>query len=904
MNHYQVGGSLSQDHPYYIRRQADVDLYQVLSGGQFCYVFNARQMGKSSLMVQVFHQLQRSGVYCAAIDLSRIGSETVTLEQWYKGFVVELWQAFDLCQTVNLKRWWDERRELSPAQRLGQFIEEILLVEVGSQVQPRPKLVLFLDEVDSVRGLNFSLNDFFRLIRACYNRRSLKPEYQRLTFALLGVATPSDLTTDHQRTPFNIGRSLDLSGFHVADAQPLAQGLVGSVSDPQVALQEIVMWTGGQPFLMQKVCQLVVEHPTSPQSIDDKAHIAHLIQKFVIQTWEFQDEPEHLRTIRDRLLSNPKFMGRLLGIYQQILEGEGVKFDGSREHIELLLSGLVINQQGQLEVKNSIYRAVFNADWVTQQLAQLRPYAQFLDAWVASGKQDDSYLWRGQALQNALTWASGQSLSNQDYQFLGASQELAKREAQTALEAVEQASQILATARQQASRDVRKRRIGWRWILGVTFSVIAPIFLSHSLGLLQGLEWNLFDQFVCWRSLEPAEQRIAIVTIDEQDITQVGYPIPDRVLAQAITTINAQQPRAIGLDLYRDLPVEPGHSELMRVFQSTPNLFGIEKVVGDDSAGETASQRIAPPPVLNQKGQVGFADQIEDADGKVRRALLSVLTEEDTPRYSLAVKLSLHYLAAVGITEQALDQSGQRLQLGKAIFEKFEPNDGGYVRARDWGYQLLINFRGTETSFLRIPLRQVLNRQVPPEQLRNRIILIGNVLESVKDTFRTPYNSKLFDSGQLMDGVTLHANIVSQIVSAALDGRSLIRVWSEPIEWLWIVAWTGAGAIIGWWWLRSPINPAIGILLASGGLVGSCYLAFLSGWWIPVVPALLGLWGAVIAIVIVINKQRERLQFRRTLALLLEAQRDDPTAGRIAIEYLKQSETKEHQMLIEQGFEP
>ena len=106
------------------------------------------------------------------------------------------------------------------------------------------------------------------------------------------------------------------------------------------------------------------------------------------------------------------------------------------------------------------------------------------------------------------------------------------------------------------------------------------------------------------------------------------------------------------------------------------------------------------------------------------------------------------------------------------------------------------------------------------------------------------------------------------------------------------------------WGLRSPINLAIGILLASGGLVGSCYLAFLSGWWIPVVPALLGFWGAVIAIVIVINKQRDRLQFRRTLALLLEAQRDHPTAGRIAIEYLKQSETKEHQTWIEQGLEP
>lgn len=894
MNHYQVGGSLSSDHPYYVRRQADIDLYQVLHQGQFCYVFNARQMGKSSLMVQVFHQLQRSGVYCAAIDLSRIGSATVTLEQWYKGFVVELWQAFDLGTTVNLKQWWEDRRDLAPVQRLGQFIEEILLVEVGRP--ERPKLVLFLDEVDSVRGLDFSLDDFFRLIRACYNRRSLKPEYGRLTFALFGVATPADLITDHQRTPFNIGRALDLNGFQATDAQPLAAGLVGFVRDPQVALPEIVKWTGGQPFLMQKVCQLVVEQAISPQLIrDDRAHIAQLIQRFIIQTWEFQDEPEHLRTIRDRLLSQPQFAGRRLGIYQQILETQAVAFDGSREQIELLLSGLVTNQQGQLGVKNAIYRAVFNADWVSQQLAQLRPYAQFLEAWIASGHGQPAYLLRGLALQEALAWTLGKSLGNQDYQFLAASQELAKQEAQTALAAVEQASQILATARQQANREVRQRRLGWWWIPGMTGCIMALMVLVRSLGLLQGLEWQGFDQFVSWRSREPLDQRIAIITIDEQDITQVGYPLPDRVLAQAITLIKAQQPRAIGLDLYRDLPVEPGHTELLSVFQSTPNLFGIEKVVGDDAAGAP----VAPPPGLAAKDQVGFADQIEDADGKVRRALLSVQTEHEV-RYSLALKLSLHYLAATGITEQALDQSGQRLQLGKAIFEKFAANDGGYVRARDGGYQVLINFRGPETSFLSIPLRQVLQGQVPPEQLRNRVVLMGNVLASVKDTFRTPYNSQWFDSGKLMHGVALHANIVSQIISAAVDDRSLLRVWSEPLEWLWIVVWTGVGAVMGWWW-RSPFKLAISLLLASTGLVGSCYLAFGAGWWIPLVPALFGLWGAVIAIVMGINRQRDRLQFRRTLALLLAVQQDDPTAGRIAIEYLKQSEPKEHQVLIDQA---
>jgi adenylate cyclase len=881
---YQVGGSLDSDAPSYVTREADTAFYQALKTGQFCYVLNSRQMGKSSLRVRTMKRLQAEGTVCVFIDLTGMGKQDVTPEKWYAGIVQALVSSCQLAPPIQWRTWWRERQDLlSPVQRLSLFIEEVLLVEV------KQNIVIFVDEIDRVLSQQFSLDDFFGLIRCSLERREADPDYKRLTWALLGVATPSNLIRDKTQTPFNIGKAIELKGFGVHEVQPLVAGLKEKIEHPEAMIREILDWTGGQPFLTQKLCKLVVQE-LAIQEIDrgKTSPIGQLVEQVVksrlVENWEATDEPEHLRTIRDRILRNEERVGRSLGLYQQVLQPGEIPSDGSPEQMELRLSGLVVERQGKLKVHNRIYALVFDRNWLERKLAELRPYASTINAWLASERRDESSLLRGQALQDALTWSLAKSLSDLDYQYLVASQDLAKRQAQTALEAAEQASQLLATARQTAQQEVLKQRIGWDWMPKIALSVTALILLLRFSGLLQGFEWNLLDQFFRWRSLEPPDARITLVTIDESDLSKVGqWPVSDRVLAQAIAKIKAQNPRAIGLDLTRDLAVEPGHTDLVRLFQSTPNLYGIEKIV---------EPRIAPPPMLNQRDQVGFSDQVVDGDGKVRRALLQGPANSE----SLAVKMALRYLKAEGVNQVELGD--ERVRLGKTIFNRFEGSDGGYVGADSGGYQILLNFRGPPSNFSTVSLTQVLKNQVPQNSFRSRLVIVGVTAESLNDSFYTPYSSNLFSSPEPMAGVFLHANIASQIISSALEGRPLLRTWGEPLEWLWISVWAGVGAAVSWWLKSRPVM-FTSILLAAGGLLGGCYLAFIGGWWLPVVPALLALLGAVGALAIVTNRQRDRLLFHLTLSRLLAVQRDEPTVGSIAMEYFKQSETKENQVFME-----
>lgn len=429
---YWVGGTLKPNHPTYVERVADQRLYSLLKSGNFCFILNSRQMGKSSLVIHVREKLKSEGFSFAIIDLSAVGAEIKSTDQWYTTILYELQENLDL-EDIDLFKWWQQEAYLTPSARLGKFIEIFLLSRY-----PQKKFIIVIDEIDYVLKLKLKLqnnvidgpstDDFFAFIRSCYNQRTSKIEYERLSFVLIGVATPYDLISNPDCTPFNIGQEIKLHGFRSSEVKPLEPGLIPVADRPEIVLQEILYWTGGQPFLTQKLCNLIHRTSKRIESNTEAVEIEALVRTEVIQTWSQKDQPAHLGVIRDRIIKSRRSPSSLLMLYRQILsQGEIQENRESLEQLELKLTGLVVEHEGTLRVYNLIYQSIFNQQWIKQELSKLRPYSEAIGHWVESNYSDGSRLLRGKALQDALRWAtdqlvSSEELSEDDRRFLETSQ--------------------------------------------------------------------------------------------------------------------------------------------------------------------------------------------------------------------------------------------------------------------------------------------------------------------------------------------------------------------------------------------------------------------------------------------------------------------------------------------------
>ncbi|MEG4987362.1 CHASE2 domain-containing protein [Microcoleus sp. BR0-C5] len=392
-----------------------------------------------------------------------------------------------------------------------------------------------------------------------------------------------------------------------------------------------------------------------------------------------------------------------------------------------------------------------------------------------------------------------------------------------------------------------------RRVLITASAVASTVIVMRWLGFFQVWEWAAFDHFVRWRPAEPIDSRIVIVEIKEADLQKYGYPISDAVLAQLLQKLHAGKPRAIGLDVYRDLPTQPGNAELLQTFKTIPNLIGIELMPDETRFG------VRPPPVLDKLDRIGFNNVVIDADSKVRRTLLYAWPGDGKTHQSFALRLALLYLKSEGISPQRARVNPKYLQLGKGVFRPFQPNDGAYVRSDSRGYQILTNLRGPRGSFRTASMGDVLSGKVPADFVRSRIVLIGSNAPSLKDFYQNSYSSGWFGPPQQIPGVELQAHFLSQILSAALDGRGGINVWPEAAELMWILLWSWAGANVSWN-LRSLGRSAYCLSSIFLGLSASLYLAFLAGWWLPLIPPIVSLVGSGAAVVGYLAHLQEELK--------------------------------------------
>ncbi len=580
---YVVGGTLQHEAPSYVVRRADRELYESLSDGKFCYLLTPRQMGKSSLMIRIAVRLREEGVSVAVIDLTAVG-QNLDAGQWYGGLLNQIGHQLDI--EDELIDFWDQSERLSPLQRWMNGLTEVVLPKCPE------RLVIFVDEIDTVRNLPFSTDEFFAGIRELYNQRARDAGLERLAFCLLGVATPSDLIRDTRTTPFNIGRRIELNDFTEEEAAPLRAGF--GLDDEMAGrlMKRVLYWTGGHPYLTQRLCNAVA----NDRSIEGVRDVDRLCEKLFLSSTA-RNLDDNLLFVRERMLRSEADRAELLELYRRVHRGKRVPNDEANPLIDILrLSGIASPADGSLKVRNRIYHQVFDRQWIQAAMpdAELRrqraAYRRGLLRATAgaavilialSALSIAAFLARRDALEQGEI--ARREKTNAELQRNRAEAE--KNRAEQALRQVEAESQLKEAALAEAeSQNRANRRLLYAGQMGQAQRAYESNNTARVLELLdgQGPELRGFEWYYLWRLchsdlrttalpvatgagvLEP-DGRMALVA--SEDNSMLLWDVTDQKIR---SRLEAPEERIVSLAITSDRRlIAAGHEDgTIRIFEA------------------------------------------------------------------------------------------------------------------------------------------------------------------------------------------------------------------------------------------------------------------------------------------------------------------------------------------------
>jgi adenylate cyclase len=394
-------------------------------------------------------------------------------------------------------------------------------------------------------------------------------------------------------------------------------------------------------------------------------------------------------------------------------------------------------------------------------------------------------------------------------------------------------------------------RLVFALLAGLVVSV--AIIALRGAGSLQPAELMVYDYMLGRERRDSIpDGRIVLIKITENDLKRQGHwPMTDGELAGLLSFVAACRPSAIGLDVYRDVPVPPGERALRAVFSGNRNIIGVRKI------GEDAGSTVSGPYAVSGPDRIGFNDLVVDPDGIIRRGLL-FLDDGKTVYSSFSLLLAAHYLQTKGIGPEAGEKNREHLKLGRTTFVPLSKTAGGYSDIDTRGYQYLLDFGKPAVRVF--TLTDISRGEVNPDALADRVVIIGAAAESLKDVFHTPL-SKAEPSAEFSYGLELHGYMAGQLIRSALGESRPVAYAGDAYEWGWIIIIGLAGALAA----LSP-RPLWRFLLVFSSILAftllAAYFTFLKGWWIPLVPPLFSCLissGLVVAYISSIEKAEKHV---------------------------------------------